>query len=281
MPKTDSLRKFMSKFAFNPELAFNLGVEQECFIEDARGNIIAAAPRILKRLDDPRQFSYELSSCQLEHKVGPVVFEDLPMVLLEQDVLLREKGREFAFRRLYVPVAPENMPYDIYPDERYLEKTEELPEKVVKAACRTAATQINIGMPDHAITLWIYNYIVKYVQNLCALGGKENEERLQLIDFIVGGYMPPLYRNWAEFYERAVKEGFEENPKDCWDIFRISAKGTLEFRMFPSTNDRSKIVEWGRICLELCLDAFEEYKNIRIMHLNAVAADPEKNSEPC
>ncbi|MEK7498442.1 MAG: hypothetical protein AAB611_01120, partial [Patescibacteria group bacterium] len=38
--------------------------------------------------------------------------------------------------------------------------------------------------------------------------------------------------------------GFAENPRNCWDLIRISRHGTIEFRMFGVTDHVDEVLMW-------------------------------------
>lgn len=250
------IKSFTNQFKFDPINAFKVGIERESFLTNIEGKIIPINPQILKFLgiiDQSHKFGYELSACQLEERIGPVQIGAVEENLLINTKELERIENELNFRRLYIEVAPEDMPLDIYPDPRYQKITKDMPLDILKAACRVAATHFHIGMPNIETALRVYNYVIKHTKKLCAMGDNSNGERLRIYKIMAPDFTPPYYKNWGSYYEEAVNKGFEEDPRQCWHFIRISIHGTIEFRMFGNTPDISTVVDWARHCHGLCL----------------------------
>jgi len=130
-------------------------------------------------------------------------------------------------------------------------------------------------MPDHQTALQVYNQVTRFFPMLCQLGCVYFDGRLEQYQMVVdkmsgipikqsnrinlflkhltnGVNCPPVYKNWEEFYKRALKEDFVLDPRRLWDFIRISVHGTVEFRMFDSTGDLDLIVVWASLCQSLC-----------------------------
>lgn len=249
---------FMAKFAFRPEGAGLIGTEREGFITDPAGNIVPWAPRILEHLPDRKSFGYELSACQLEDRVGPVDIQDLLPAFMANERMLARAEKILGFKRLYIDVAPENMPLDIFPDPtgRYQLITANMPLHILSAACRVAGIHFHVGMPDHTTALRVYNGVIKNCERLCQMGDKSGGKRLAIYQMMAPDYMPQPYESWAHFHEIARAKGFEEDPRKCWCYIRISVHGTIEFRMFGSTDDLKEILAWAKECHKLCIALF-------------------------
>ena len=252
-----NMSEFVRKFNFRKEGEMLIGIEREGFILDSDNRIVPLAGKVLERLKDNSRFGYELSACQLEDRVGPCNLGDLRRRLLENEAEIKKVEDDLNFSRLYCDVAPADMPLDIYPDPtgRYQKIARNIPDRILRAACRVAGVHVHVGMPDHGTALAVYNKVIGSLDYLCAIGDLSGGERLSLYKIMAPNFKPSRYGNWKEFYESAVANGFAIDPRKCWHLIRISVHGTIEFRMFGSTSDLSQILNWGKICHDLCSDA--------------------------
>lgn len=248
---------FMKKFNFRKNGALMVGVERECFIASEQGKIVPRAVDVLIHLPDRKRFGYELSACQLEDRVGPVCINQVKEALLANEYDIAEVERRLNLKRLHVEVAPEDMPLDVYPDPsgRYQKITKNMPKCILSAACRVTGTHIHIGMPDHETALRVYNSVIEHTKMLCDLGNGSSGKRLMIYKIMAPDSESPSYDSWSDFYEKAVMKGFENDPRRCWNLIRLSVHGTIEFRMFGSTPDLNKVVRWAEICHKLCREA--------------------------
>lgn len=251
---------FMKRFNFRKEGAGLIGVEREGFIINGTGKITPMAARILQVLTDRSRFGYELSACQLEDRIGPVPLDMVHDKLLANERDIREVEKQLNFHRRYVEVVPEGMmPLDVYPDPtgRYQQIVKNMPEHILSAACRVTGTHIHVGMPDHESALKTYNGVIRHLDKLCQKGDKSNGERLSIYKVMAPDYSPPQYGSWTEFFKKATSAGFVEDPRKCWHLIRISVHGTIEFRMFGSTEDINEIVDWAEECHGICCEALD------------------------
>lgn len=270
------MQKFIALFNFCAQNAFLVGIERECHLIDLEGRIVPWAPRVLEWMwsrSNGRNhcYGYELSACQLEDRfAAPVPFADVKEQLLLSEAEIGDAEKQLGFRRVFCGVAPEDMPLDIYPDERYLRITKTMPAEVISSACRVAGVHIHIGMPDAETALMVYNEVIKHLPMLYRVGctqtgdrlglyrqvvysGMSKSERIRLFEqHLVTAPEPPHYDGWAQFHERAKREGFDNDPRRLWDFIRISKHGTIEFRVFDTTSDLDLIVDWARLCYDLC-----------------------------
>ncbi len=273
------MHNFIALFNFQRQNDLLVGIERECHLTDLDGNIVPWAPQVLEWLwkhhgSRSRCYGYELSACQLEDRFSnPVAIDDVRQELLLNEAGIQPAEQALGFRRAFHGVAPEDMPLDVYPEERYLRITKELPEAVLRAACRVAGVHIHIGMSDYVTALEVYNRVIKELPRLYEIGftntgdrlglyrdvvrnGIAKSERIRLFEkHLVTAPEPPHYRGWQEFYERAKRDGFDRDPRRLWDFIRISKHGTIEFRVFDTTADIDQIVNWAQICHRLCLSA--------------------------
>lgn len=249
-----SLEGFRDQFKFDLEKNLFIGVERECHLLDRNGNIVPIAPEVLTGLTSCNgQFAYELSRCQLEWRTNPCKgVMSLRKELEDAEAILKRAEQRMKFKRSFYEVGPEDMPLDIYPTKRYRKITDGMSKRVLSAACRVIATHIHIGMPDHKTALQTYNNTLGYFDELCKMGDHSEGERFRIYQIMAPNYRSPFYEDWHEFYDKAVREDFTDDPRQCWTLIRLSKHGTIEFRMFGSTEDIDEIVKWASFCREIC-----------------------------
>lgn len=275
-----TLHEFKGMFRFDPESAFKVGIERECFL--ARdGKIVPIAPQVLSYLKvncSGRSdcFGYELSACQLEERTNRPCSEKAVYELLkanERDMIAAET--DIGFSRIYCGTGPEDMPLDHYPCERYDQIVATMPKEVLMAACRVTGVHVHVGMPDHQTAMKVYDGVVDYFPMLCTVGCVHFDNRMDNYQLVVDGFgrkqiqsdrirlfvkyltnggisCPPKYGSWEAFFQRALRENFATDPRRLWDFIRISSHGTIEFRMFDSTSDLKQIQVWATLCKSLC-----------------------------
>ncbi len=250
-------QEFLDRFRFDPSKHLFVGVERECFfVRD--GAIVPEGPTIIPQPVPSGVFSgaygYELSACQLELRTKPTQLPDLENTLLAMDAKLREDQVRLGFRVAHREVAPFDMPLDVYPDPsgRYQEITRDMPIEILRAACRVAGTHVHIGMGSPAQAIKAYNAARQHVPMLCAIGDNSSGERLSIYRIVKPALEPPPYADWDAYEQYAQENGFWGNPRDCWHIVRISAHGTIEFRMFGATPNPREIVTWASLCHMIC-----------------------------
>jgi gamma-glutamyl:cysteine ligase YbdK (ATP-grasp superfamily) len=267
----ENLESFKKRFHFNPALAFRIGIERECFITDAKDTIVPDALRVISHVqkngwrcrnaqsntDPGNLLGYELSACQLETRTDPCNASEVMSALIIPDEGLKNTMAELELRPLYAEVAPDTIPLDVYPDptERYARITSNMPREVLLAACQVAGTHVHIGMPDHETALKVYNRVTDSCESLCCSGDGSSGRRLEIYRVVAPSREPPVYADWSAFYLAAKRNGFETNPRDCWTLIRLTVHGTIEFRMFGSTDSLERIVHWAHECHRLCLQA--------------------------
>jgi len=246
------MEKFLEKFNFRQEGHLMVGVERECFLT-RNGGIVPIAPEIVASINHPA-VGYELSACQLEYRIGPTRVDTIRDSLAGMDKIIDDSEKKFDFKRNFLEVAPDDMPLDVYPDPdgRYLKIAKKMPKDVLLAACQVTGTHVHIGMSDAYTALEIYNKAVPLWERLVGLGDNSQGRRISLYKKVAPNFIPPKYRNWQEFYESALQRGFADNPRNCWDLIRISKHGTIEFRMFGSTSDLDLIKLWVYACYGVC-----------------------------
>ncbi len=252
------MEQFYAQFRFDPANVLRIGVERESFLI-RNGRPVPIAVQVLPELPDRDRFGYELSACQLEDRVGPVMLADLKSALAANDAEIARVERKLGFTRSRAEVGPVDMPLDIYPDPtgRYRIIAANLPRDILLAACRVIGTHVHVGMPDRNIALAVHNHAVSHWRELVALGDGSGGERLRIYSQMAPDFIPAKYPSWEAFREEAETKGFVSDPRRCWHLIRISKHGTIEFRMFGTTPDLDRIVGWATECHALCAEAME------------------------
>lgn len=256
-----SILDFMRLFKYDRDKSFNIGVERERFVLGGNDIIHPGAYSVLQKLPSDNRFGYELSACQLEDRVGPCSLADLEGLLVINDLEIERVTNELGLRYKFYEVAPIDMPLDVYPDPtgRYQSITSNMSKDILRAACRIAGTHVHIGMPDAMSALYIYNYVIKFVDELSSLGDGSDGERLKIYRIMAPVCNPREFASWDELYKNAIALGFDADPRKCWTLIRLSVHGTIEFRMFGASSDVRVIKSWANRCLEICLQGYARY----------------------
>jgi gamma-glutamyl:cysteine ligase YbdK (ATP-grasp superfamily) len=253
MSRKRRLQAFRSRFRFNTHLKGYVGVERESFLVDRKsGLIVPRSPEVMATLVSiTPQITYELSACQVESRHGPCKLTELKAQLLETDALLQRALKPFGLRAEYIPVAPKDIPLDIYPDPdgRYAHIAASISRETLAAACRAAGTHVHVGMRDHDDALEHHNEMCEQFDELVAAGNTSRGERIAAYGIVNPDWRPRPYGSWSSFYDDAARHGFEKNPRDNWKGSRMTAKGTLETRVFDTTDQVNLIVYWAEMCL--------------------------------
>lgn len=250
------ISEFTKKFNFCEEKKLFVGVERECHLVGESGAIVPMAAKVLENIKD-EHFGYELSACQLESRTDPVQLEHLKDALSRNDLIARATLDGLSLGCSHKEVAPFDMPLDVYPDPtgRYQQIVKNMPVEILRAACRVIGTHVHIGMPDHETALQVHNEIICHTGDLVSLGDGSNGERLEIYRIMAPDAIPAAYASWDDFYSMACVKGFEQDPRKCWTLIRISVHGTIEFRMFGTTDDLDTIVGWATRCWKICADS--------------------------
>lgn len=241
----DSMRDFLSKFAFKPEMAGFIGIEREQFLVSLTGNVYM--PQSKRFLDAIRNSSwtYELSACQVESRINPQIdLSAIKIGLLANENMGRKIARKLGLKILNQEVARIDMPLDVYPNPRYLEIVKQISEEQLRAACRVAGIHIHLGTRDINHAIAVNNLLVPHLDTFCSIGDHSNGERLRLYRTMAKNWQPMIYQSPEHLFEVSRAEGFTDNPRDCWKLIRISIHGTIELRMFGSTDRTDEILEW-------------------------------------
>ena len=141
-------------------------------------------------------------------------------------------------------VAESLSPLTIYPDPRYLEIAGRISKEKLDAASRVTGTHIHIGTKNINQAIAINNFLVPYCETFCRMGDRSNGERLRLYKLMADNWKPFIYQDPEHLFQIASDEGFVENPRNCWKLIRISIHGTVELRMFGSSENIDEILGW-------------------------------------
>lgn len=243
---------FTARFCFKPEYRGHFGVERECFLMD--GNVIVPqAVSVLNLLPQNGKYGYELSACQLEMRTSPSLLSNLYAELFQIEKTAAEAASNLGLKLEHIPVAPQEMSVEVYPDPtgRYARIAERLPQEVLLAACRVAAVHIHIGVRDTTEAIIVYNRLIKHFNELKNMGDTCNGQRMALYRLMAPDTLPQAYTSWEEFHEAMHARECEEDPRQCWDLIRISTHGTVEVRVFDSVPDIKRIVKWAQVINEI------------------------------
>ncbi|MDA2935785.1 glutamate-cysteine ligase family protein [Patescibacteria group bacterium AH-259-L05] len=242
--KKADIAEFLKKFKFDKKNKGLIGIEREYFLTSVDNTPIPCAVDFLKEMND-QKWTYELSVCQVEVRTNPEKkLENIHAQLIQNHKEGKAVARKLSLNLRSIEVAPENMILDVYPDPRYLKIVKTIPQEKLKAACRVTGTHIHIGMPDIETAIRSANHLKNYLNYLCRLGDHSHGKRLQLYKEMAPDWIPYHYRDVDHFFEVAKKQGFADNPRDCYHLIRISVHGTIELRMFGVTNDVEEIISW-------------------------------------
>ena len=229
-------------------------------MHDMYGVPIPRSATVLQAIQDhllAAYFSPELSACQIESCTSPCQLPALAKELKDRAEVLTSAAASQELRLCYQPVGPLDMPLDHFDDPagRYREIVARLPIETLRAGCRVAGTHVHVGLPDADTALAVYNQAVSQLAELIKLGCTDGGERIALYQTMAPGWRSPQYHSWKHYHEVAKREGFADNPRDCWHLIRLTIHGTIEFRMFDSCEDQRLIVAWAEQCLRLCEQA--------------------------
>ncbi|MBI5732781.1 hypothetical protein HY967_02350 [Candidatus Jorgensenbacteria bacterium] len=242
--KIDAIRRFMRRFDFRKEFEGYIGIERERFLVDKDGMPIPQADLFLTAAGDKR-FAHELSRCQIEDRTEP--HRDimrLKLNLFENDSLVYKTTSEIGSGAAMYEVASATMPLEVYPTPRYENIVKRITREQLIAACRVAGVHIHIGVRDMNEALVVYGILREKLSELSHLGDHSSGERLTLYKTMATKWEPPTYANVEDFYEVARIHGFDDSPRNCWHLIRISVHGTVECRMFGATDQADEIINW-------------------------------------
>jgi gamma-glutamyl:cysteine ligase YbdK (ATP-grasp superfamily) len=239
--------RFMGKFRWKKGMGGYVGVEREFFVKSLEGCYMPRSPAFLKAVVDSK-WTYELSCCQVEARTVPHKYS----VGLRRDLnTMQDAGRRVAQTLGLLLVSQEvgskDMPLDVYPETRPKEIASRLTREQLQAACRITSTHIHIGARDIEHALRMYNALCIHVEELSMIGDHSDGERLRLYRIVAPNCLPPHFENAEHLFETARTRGFAKNPRDCWNLLRVSTHGTVEIRTFGATESVEEIINWVQV----------------------------------
>lgn len=242
-----SLQSFLSLYRFDASLARHTGIEREFVLTDDRGNPVPKSPEFLRAVQDSA-WTYELSACQVEHRTQPHGSHATLRTDLEAGSLNGQRvAQKIGCVLSVTEVAPWDMPLDVYPDNiRYQMLATTLPREVLRSACRVMGLHIHRGVCSMNEAIDLHNALLEELPRLTAMGDHSNGERLRLYGDMAIHAKPCQIHSVGQLYERALSQGFVEDPRRDWSFVRISSHGTVEIRVFGMTDNMNEILEWVR-----------------------------------
>lgn len=251
------MQEFLSRFTYKPEFTLMVGVERERFLVNDNGTPQPKAEKVLQLLPKDGRFGYELSACQLEDRVGPLPISKVREQLAQNDEDIQEVLKFLGLHYAFCEVASVDMDTTVFndPTGRYQQIVKRLKHEELLAACRVAATHVHVGMPNMETALRVYNQVIPQWVNLCEVIHHSNGERLSIYREMAPDYVPRPYESIEAFYNYARQHGFDSDPRQNWQLIRLSVHGTIEFRMGGATDSHDEVVAYAQDCHDLCANA--------------------------
>ncbi|MBP6866231.1 MAG: amidoligase family protein [Candidatus Pacebacteria bacterium] len=260
------LDEFKNKFKFDESRHLCFGVERELYIT-RDGEFFPLADEILKSIDHdmfPSTWTHEFSACALEQTIGPAQIEKLHETILAMDESKDMIEKQFDVKLQAFEVAPENLPDDVYPDPsgRYQAIQDTSPEELVDAARRTCGIHVHIGIGNHSDALQVHQTLCNesFMEYLLSIGDNSNRERIELMKHFTE-WTFDSFSSWQDFYDHLEKKNLLHDIKSYRPLIRLTRHGTIEFRMFGSTNSKELIEFYIKTCYNLVKFAL---KNIEL-----------------
>ena len=247
VPTSEAIQSFLAQIKFKPEFDGYVGVECEKLVGVA-GMPIPIAHRILPQLNQ-MAWTYELSNCQLEWRApkpcAPKRLASLYDGMRSGEFEVKAVLRAFGADLMTYEVGPVNMPLDHSPlDPRYKRIAEGLSKEKLLAACQVIGTHVHIGCRDIAHAIRVYNVLREHVSHFASIGDHSEGERFRIYKVVEPNPDPPKISGVDELYELAQKKKFVTNIRDWWCWVRITRYGTVEVRVFGTTDDHDEVMYW-------------------------------------
>ncbi len=261
-----------TQIAFAPELTGNVSIEWEGFTAELCNGIecglihppvvapVPRAPEFLTRIsvrDSEKRWESELYRGQVEFRTAP--HRDFESLWDDLDSGI-DQGRKVAHTMgcslQSMPCAPENILLEVYPIERYEKMAQALidqgQEWRLRAACRVAALQMSYGCSDIDHALRVFNAAALRLPELIAIEGSSGAERLRLYCQMAPNWHPPQIESVEHFDQLAKAQGFATNIRNCYWLIRLNRHGTVEFRMWGSTDKRNEVKTRYDLVRQIC-----------------------------
>lgn len=242
--KQTELADFLARFKFMKSMNGYVGIEREHFLVSQTGELVPRSVEFLQFINDSR-WTYELSACQVESRTRPQKdLSAMKLELLENTNNGERVAENLGLCLVNQEVGDARMSLDVYPDPRYLEIVRTITQERLEAACRVTGIHLHLGVKNMEHALLVYNSLIPHLEMFCRLGNHSNGERLKLYKTMAIKWLPIVYEGVEHFFEIASRDGFVTNPRNCWQLIRISVHGTIELRMFGATDHADEILWW-------------------------------------
>jgi gamma-glutamyl:cysteine ligase YbdK (ATP-grasp superfamily) len=243
MAKQTELSDFLAKFNFDSSSCGQVGIERERFLATQNKTAVPRSKDFLMMIDEER-WIYELSACQIEDRVGPKSdLLELKLELLANDNHGQIVAKELGLEILAVEFLTD-LPLDVYDNIRYRNIVKDLPRYKLLAACQVAGVHLHFGAKNIEEAIDFNNELCGHFEELCRIGDHSQGKRLAAYRQMAPDFAPRHYVNQEHFFDTAREQRYDENPRNCWHLIRISIHGTVELRMFGSTSEIDEILTW-------------------------------------
>lgn len=244
-----------------------IGLEKECFITDGNGNIVPLVDILLPYAQSiapkhglyPTQFSPEPFAGQFEMKT--TIAKDLDDLMNQLEALwnflqIISQSQNCSF--LCTPYVTEEQLGKLVVNtlnKRHTRLWNEVWNHAQRvAASQVAAINIHIGVTlEEAVNVLNYCnanlYIIMQLSKIDQSNIALNNQRLDSYRFAANCDGVPPYFAGTNTLLKYLKEKGEGN---IWDLIRYKkSTGTIEFRMFGSTNDLTVVKSMTHSCLDV------------------------------
>ncbi len=234
---------------FKDKLSSFIGVELEGVLSCpvSLRECACANKRMVNTLNDclalkgmSAQVSPEASAAQIEAKTSPLVTHKVVkelgiLINLTKDAIYNN----FNLKWVLKPYASYNLDLYFYPDEpRYRTIFAGIDNELRRFVMSAMALHIHIGCKDKTAALRVYNMLAQDINNLIRIDfGGRLEKYIKMIPCAI----PKKYSSWQDFERDAKERGFQQNTSNNHSLIRITKHGTVELRMFNSSEDLERI----------------------------------------
>ena len=239
------------------------GIERERFIMDINsGQIVPEIGALLLKVQEiakenglPKElFTYELFAGQIEDRTLPCSnLKELGIALKVNDQIMLEAANQLglAFDHSEIVEVSRITSLEVNSfDSRHkgIWKSISLERKI--AASVVAATHIHISVSKDEIVDLLNLCREDIIDSLIDIGDHSNYKRIDSYRAMAGTKgIPPTFSSFAKLMDYINAKGGE---KDVWDLVRYKpSTGTIEFRMFGSTQSVKEVLRYVKACLNI------------------------------
>jgi len=236
--------RFFKQFRFKKHLDGYFGIERERFLEFPNGKLAPLARRFLENTSSSGWIC-ELSACQVENITHPYknfasLKKELDLNDKKGNIIAQKMGVKISAREL----APKNMPMNICSNRQCRSTVLSMTKLMREVSFRIADTHFHLGTESLEKAIFLHNFLRPYILEFYKLADYSEGKRFLLYKKASPDCFPPHYKNPDHFLKIAIEQGFADNPKQCGHLLRISIHGTVEMRMFGSTENNEKTIGW-------------------------------------